>query len=699
MKSHITSNRVTMPPGPMVDLFVYDYSPSNGSNMRGLKLISRGPNDTRYIVSVGYPDKHYKDILRSIIETHGVAPLGHIKIPRESLDESMVHIHEIEICYGDTMVQPKAIVYDIETMTTTKSFSNPDNPGDEIFIITAHFRGTYYAFVRHQVDDKEFPGHRIFTFEDEKSLLFAFVDWIYDVYPDIIVGFNNRHFDDPFIQKRINRYDKHIKFIPRYTISLDIFKYMVSMGHEVHGVFESYSLNNISKCLLNEEKSPVDFKILQHAFMNPKENMKTYIDGIKYGIRDTELTNRLWTYDTNGTMLDDLITYGRLMIFTPNEITDIHMDKWETTTVNTGVFNGLVYNNIPILDTWTTGYDIYSPEVVVFRFDNMVLRILSGIMYENPSPYRDSLLGKHLRNIIDHSGRMNKSICRSALNIVNAIDVNTAMELNMAIESIFRSINSNYPIFHLNTDVIAYSIPFDDECTLSRHLLNGGSINYIPTWLEKKAKKKLKKSNIDKSKLDMSTDRRRDLLNHYTSDNYKRITNMLYNQLPQGLVHEEYSLGGMYVKDQDNYYFLDYFDDSIERINRGELRRKKRFELYDTLQDKMIESILKKARPIPNVIPPIKSLDSIKECKYASEMRGEDYSKLSYITYRAFVVRSRSGKFNIIRYSNLNNIDINYYNDAMRDVLKSPSITLYYPIEEGNMGFTIKNLRDLSMIE
>jgi len=89
---------------------------------------------------------------------------------------------------------PLVLAFDIETLSSTGGFSNPENDGDEVIIISL-------------MSNK---GHKVLLNQndevDEPTLLKQFVEAILTINPDIMIGHNVFGFDIPFLRTRFKRY-------------------------------------------------------------------------------------------------------------------------------------------------------------------------------------------------------------------------------------------------------------------------------------------------------------------------------------------------------------------------------------------------------------------------------------------------------------------------------------------------------------
>jgi DNA polymerase delta subunit 1 len=207
--------------------------------------------------------------------------------------------------------------FDIECYSSTGAFPDPKNPHDVVFQIgmTTKEFGKEGFLDRKCLCLKQTAGTDVECFETEKELLKAFEKYLIKIDPDIITGWNIFGFDLEFliiratihcglspvwgrirgevaelVEKNLSSSalgNNELKMVPmkgRYVF--DLFQ-DVKREHKL----ESYSLNNVSKHFLKDQKND----------MPVKEIFRRYKDGdadelgevAEYCIKDTELPHSL----------------------------------------------------------------------------------------------------------------------------------------------------------------------------------------------------------------------------------------------------------------------------------------------------------------------------------------------------------------------------------------------------------------------
>jgi DNA polymerase delta subunit 1 len=217
----------------------------------------------------------------------------------------------------DDFAPLRIMSFDIECYSSTGAFPDPKNPRDIVFQIgmTTKEFGKEGFLDRKCLCLKQTAGADVESFETEKELLVAFQKYLIKIDPDIITGWNIFGFDLEFliiratihcglspvwgrirgevaalVEKNLSSSalgNNELKMVPmkgRYVF--DLFQ-DVKREHKL----ESYSLNNVSKHFLNDQKND----------MPVKEIFRRYRDGdpaelgevAQYCIKDTELPHSL----------------------------------------------------------------------------------------------------------------------------------------------------------------------------------------------------------------------------------------------------------------------------------------------------------------------------------------------------------------------------------------------------------------------
>jgi len=209
--------------------------------------------------------------------------------------------------------------FDIECNSSTGKFPNAEVPGDACFQIAVSLCkfGTDEPYEKVCLCYKKTEGPDVISFDTEREMLEAFQKYLHDKNIDIITGWNIFGFDLEYIYKRArycrcnpNFYklgrlndescqlnlkklsssalgDNFLKLLPMSG------RFIFDMFHEVKKGYklDSYSLNNVSKLYLDDQK--ID--------MSPKEMFARYKEGdpvklgevAEYCIKDTLLPHKL----------------------------------------------------------------------------------------------------------------------------------------------------------------------------------------------------------------------------------------------------------------------------------------------------------------------------------------------------------------------------------------------------------------------
>ncbi len=220
----------------------------------------------------------------------------------------------------DDIAPLRIMSFDIECYSSTGAFPDPKNPRDVVFQIgmtTRAFGQTEGWIDRKCLCLKETAGTDVECFETEKDLLKAFQKHLIKVDPDIITGWNIFGFDLEFLIVRATVHcglepvwgrvkgavselveknlsssalgNNQLKMVPmkgRYVF--DLFQ-DVKREHKL----ESYSLNNVSKHFLKDQKHDMPVKEIFSRFASG--DAKLLGEVAEYCLKDTELPHYLMT--------------------------------------------------------------------------------------------------------------------------------------------------------------------------------------------------------------------------------------------------------------------------------------------------------------------------------------------------------------------------------------------------------------------
>ncbi len=231
------------------------------------------------------------------------------------------------------------IAFDIETYVSKPDEINPRK--DPILMITLVGQLNGKDFCKGLVSKKISltkidlgqKGFRIETkdvefFTTEKEMINRFFSIIRDTSPDFLVGYNSDGFDLKFISERAKVLKLKMDFgffgrelresegsdfflkIPG-VVNLDLYKYLRRAGGRSLNV-ESYSLNDVSKYLLGEEKIDLDPLDLTRYWDQNDEKM--IFNFLNYCAVDSSLT-----YKIAKSMLPSLIEQSRVLSLLPED--------------------------------------------------------------------------------------------------------------------------------------------------------------------------------------------------------------------------------------------------------------------------------------------------------------------------------------------------------------------------------------------
>ena len=217
----------------------------------------------------------------------------------------------------DDFAPLRIMSFDIECYSSTGAFPDPKNPHDVVFQIgmTTKEFGKEGFLDRKCLCLKQTAGPDVECFATEKELLAAFQKYLIKIDPDIITGWNIFGFDLEFLVIRATIHcglspvwgrirgevaelveknlsssalgNNELKMVPmkgRYVF--DLFQ-DVKREHKL----ESYSLNNVSKHFLKDQKNDMPVKEIFRRYKDGDPGLLAEV--AQYCIKDTELPHAL----------------------------------------------------------------------------------------------------------------------------------------------------------------------------------------------------------------------------------------------------------------------------------------------------------------------------------------------------------------------------------------------------------------------
>ena len=191
---------------------------------------------------------------------------------------------------------PRILSFDIETYTRKNSYSAEE----EDPVISLAFFGDGFQKV---ITWKKFKTKDKITFvNSEAGLIEEFIKTIKEYKPDYLVGYFSDGFDFPYLIARARKYKIKLDIgLDRSNVKLnskgmksvkikgichiDIFKFIRHiMGGSLQ--LDNYTLNEVSKQLINDEKAELDFNKLAEMW-DKNENVNEICS---YNLKDAELT-------------------------------------------------------------------------------------------------------------------------------------------------------------------------------------------------------------------------------------------------------------------------------------------------------------------------------------------------------------------------------------------------------------------------
>ena len=213
----------------------------------------------------------------------------------------------------DDIAPLKVMSFDIECYSSTGAFPNPNNPADVIFQIGMTTRSFGTDVVEKKcLCLKETSGYD--SYKTERDLLVAFENYLIKTDPDIITGWNIFGFDLEFLIVRATRLgidpvwgrvkdsvaELTVKMLSSSALGNNELKLVPMKGRYVFDLFqdvkrehklESYSLNNVSKHFLKDQKNDMPVKEIFSRFA--EGDPKRLGEVADYCIQDTVLPHKL----------------------------------------------------------------------------------------------------------------------------------------------------------------------------------------------------------------------------------------------------------------------------------------------------------------------------------------------------------------------------------------------------------------------
>ena len=216
----------------------------------------------------------------------------------------------------DDIAPLKIMSFDIECHSTTGAFPSPTILGDVVFQIgmTTRAFGTGAPLTRKCLCLKQTDGTDCESFTTERELLERFGEYLAEVDPDIITGWNIFGFDLEYLYKRAMRNGVEplwgrrtdepsqlvVKNLSSSALGNNELKMVPMVGRYVFDLFqdikrehklESYSLNNVSKHFLKDQKNDMPVK---EIFARFAEGDPARLGEVaEYCLKDTELPHAI----------------------------------------------------------------------------------------------------------------------------------------------------------------------------------------------------------------------------------------------------------------------------------------------------------------------------------------------------------------------------------------------------------------------
>ncbi|MBT3814759.1 hypothetical protein HOE37_02480 [Candidatus Woesearchaeota archaeon] len=260
-------------------------------------------------------DCYEKDIfyIHRYLRDKRISPMTLVKVEGDFVEDKKTRVpiflaENVEPLSKESVKKLKILSIDIETYAKQKSINPEKDP-----ILMIGFYG---------IDEDNKPFKKVLTWKrfenkldylevvsDEVELLKRFREVILDYKPDILTGYFSDGFDFPYIKTRADKYKVKLDIGLDYSelsagsktdfregkskingiLHIDIFKFIrYIFGKNLKT--ESFSLDSVSKELLNHQKHDVDISDLANAWDNNPEQLEEFCE---YNLQDAYLALQL----------------------------------------------------------------------------------------------------------------------------------------------------------------------------------------------------------------------------------------------------------------------------------------------------------------------------------------------------------------------------------------------------------------------
>ncbi|MDD5253670.1 MAG: DNA-directed DNA polymerase [Candidatus Nanoarchaeia archaeon] len=231
-----------------------------------------------------------------------ITPLNTLRIEATPIDYEGINTDIIlklnSLKPTEEFVEPKLLAFDIETYTKGTVYSNPERDP----IISIAFYGRNFKKI---ITWKKITTDLDVIFaKDERDFLKEIEKLILDYKPDYLIGYNSDNFDLPYIKKRAEVLNVNLNFLEKgirltrtnrgscklagiQHIDIYIFISRLMAGTLM---LDSYTLNEVSKSLIGEQKDEIDFNKVHLVWDKNSKEIETILE---YNLQDAKLTYKV----------------------------------------------------------------------------------------------------------------------------------------------------------------------------------------------------------------------------------------------------------------------------------------------------------------------------------------------------------------------------------------------------------------------
>lgn len=235
--------------------------------------------------------------------------------------EYNVEYQNLEADDKDSVPIPRVLSFDIEVYSDGARFPLATEPGDVIYNIStvcSNGEKKLFALVKEGDEEFEIEGVSIIRRDTERALLVDYANYVRNLCPNVIIGYNIFRFDIPYMLDRakfhnvvtdfnvqgfrekercyvrnlkLTGHNKRVQEFPFAEYSGIVYIDLYPIAQKDYKL-DNYKLNTVAKHILGDEKHDIDVKTMQESFRSRDAEMLRKVG--EYCIQDSALVLRLF---------------------------------------------------------------------------------------------------------------------------------------------------------------------------------------------------------------------------------------------------------------------------------------------------------------------------------------------------------------------------------------------------------------------